>query len=199
MRNIPNILSIFRLCSVPILLWLTWAGHKNIFLGLFIFAIFTDWLDGFIARKFNQTTKLGAQLDSWADAAIYFTLAFSAYFLWPEIFIAEILYFILMIASIVVPVFLGLIKFHTLTSYHTWIVKTAAAAALISTIILFLGYPSWPFHAAAILSITAAIEQITITLITDQPESDVRTIWHVCQSNPKKSLSNENMESTKNK
>jgi len=65
--KIPNLLSILRiLMFVPFILLL--KNHQNNwFLVLAFIAIISDWLDGFLARKFNQITELGKVLDPIAD------------------------------------------------------------------------------------------------------------------------------------
>ena len=180
--TLPNILSCLRLATTPLLLWLAWHGYEYVFLVILIGALISDVLDGFIARKFNQTSELGARLDSWADATLYFTLAASAYLLWPLAFLAERAFFELMLCSIIVPAITGLLKFGTLTSYHTWLVKTAAATSAISALILFTGGPGWPFRTAAVITIAAALEQVAITLALQQPLSNVRSLWHVLRA-----------------
>ena len=60
-------LSILRLLLVPVFLWLLIADQFLIAFLVLMFASFTDWLDGFIARKFNQITSLGKVLDPSAD------------------------------------------------------------------------------------------------------------------------------------
>ncbi len=66
--TIPNILSFSRLLGVPIFFWLI-VGPQNDGLALALLAIsaFTDWLDGFLARKLNQFSRLGELLDPLAD------------------------------------------------------------------------------------------------------------------------------------
>ena len=77
--NIPNALTIGRLFLVPTVIV---AIGQEAWLGafaLFVLAGVTDGLDGFIAKRFDQRTKLGAYLDPLADKAllvsIYVTLA----------------------------------------------------------------------------------------------------------------------------
>ena len=60
-------LSILRLLLVPVFLWLLISDQFLIAFLVLMFASFTDWLDGFIARKFNQITSLGKVLDPSAD------------------------------------------------------------------------------------------------------------------------------------
>ena len=67
LKSLPNMLSILRLLLVPVFLWLLIADQFLIAFLVLMFASFTDWLDGFIARKFNQITSLGKVLDPSAD------------------------------------------------------------------------------------------------------------------------------------
>jgi cardiolipin synthase len=67
LKSVPNMLSILRLLLVPVFLWLLIADQFLVAFLVLMFASFTDWLDGFIARKFNQITSLGKVLDPSAD------------------------------------------------------------------------------------------------------------------------------------
>ena len=67
---IPNILTILRITSAPILVVVLLSNEINmVILGLIIFIIssITDFLDGYLARSFNQLSKLGKILDPIAD------------------------------------------------------------------------------------------------------------------------------------
>ena len=65
--TIPNLISILRLLLVPIVIWALLDGQVGWALGLFVLAGVSDGIDGFIARHFNQRSKLGAYLDPMAD------------------------------------------------------------------------------------------------------------------------------------
>jgi cardiolipin synthase len=66
--TIPNGLSVLRLIGVPVFLWLVLGPHLDAWaVGLLIASAATDWLDGKIARAFNQQSKLGEALDPAAD------------------------------------------------------------------------------------------------------------------------------------
>lgn len=65
--TIPNILSISRLALVPVLVALAYFGEAQAFLAVLAVSLLSDAFDGYIARKLNQTTELGARLDSWGD------------------------------------------------------------------------------------------------------------------------------------
>ncbi len=68
--NLANIVSIIRIALVPVVVILYFAefsGHYLWAAAVFALASFSDWLDGYLARKLNQTTEFGAFLDPLAD------------------------------------------------------------------------------------------------------------------------------------
>ena len=66
--TVPNALSVVRLLGVPVFLWLV-LGPEADGLAILVLAVagFTDWLDGRIARRWNQASRLGQLLDPAAD------------------------------------------------------------------------------------------------------------------------------------
>ena len=79
--TVPNALSAARLLGVPVFFWLI-VGPKNDGLALVILVIssFTDWLDGYLARRLNQFSRLGELLDPLADR-LYVVAALIALFM----------------------------------------------------------------------------------------------------------------------
>lgn len=65
--NIPNLLTLVRLVLIPFFVAASVRGHFAEAFILFVAAGLTDAIDGYIARRFNQRTKLGAFLDPAAD------------------------------------------------------------------------------------------------------------------------------------
>lgn len=65
--NIPNILTLLRIFLVPVFTYLFLTGRYGEALCVYLFAGFTDFLDGWIARSFQQKTTFGAILDPAAD------------------------------------------------------------------------------------------------------------------------------------
>ena len=73
MRTIPNILSISRICLVPIFIvayFLDGDGAKTYAISIYALASITDVLDGFLARRYGASTKLGKFLDPLGDKMI---------------------------------------------------------------------------------------------------------------------------------
>lgn len=70
MFNLPNVLTCLRILLVPILvvvLLTKFEGKELVALGVFLIAAFTDFLDGYIARRWGLVTPLGKLLDPAAD------------------------------------------------------------------------------------------------------------------------------------
>lgn len=71
--NIPNILTMMRIAAIPLIVFLLLDGEREPSFWaavLFSAASFTDWLDGFIARKMGIVTVFGKFLDPIADKLI---------------------------------------------------------------------------------------------------------------------------------
>ena len=66
--TIPNLLSLLRLCMIPLIIWL-YCTQKNYALTAVVLVLsgLTDMVDGYIARRFNMVTDLGKALDPVAD------------------------------------------------------------------------------------------------------------------------------------
>jgi len=181
--NLPNLVSLIRILMAPVLLYFAFMQQPNWFMGTLLFAVFTDVLDGFLARTLNQITTMGSHLDSWGDFVIYNTMAVCAWILWPDILQRELLYFITIVLSFILPAIIGFIKFQRFTSYHTWSVKVAVFVTVVSYVLLFAGLVDWPFRVAAVFCLYAAIEEIAITFLIRREHVDVRTVWQVLKYN----------------
>ena len=70
--TVPNILSFIRLALVPVFLLLIIQGHDGWALIVLVFSSVSDFLDGVIARRFKQVSRLGQLLDPAADRLFIF-------------------------------------------------------------------------------------------------------------------------------
>lgn len=68
--NIPNSLTALRIILVPIVIILHSFNYMYLSLFIFIFLVITDFLDGYFARRLNQTTTFGAIFDPIADKVV---------------------------------------------------------------------------------------------------------------------------------
>ena len=178
MHRIPNLLSSFRLVGAPLLLLLAWSGAGGAFLALLVASLLSDAIDGWLARRLALTSPLGARLDSWGDLATWAVLPVGVAWLWPERIAAELATVLAVAVAYTLPIALGLFRFGRLTSYHTWGAKASAVAMAVALVLLLAGGPSWPFHAAAVLLVAEALEEVAITCVLPRWTSDVPSFWH---------------------
>lgn len=70
--TLPNLISLARLSCIPLFLWLLFGSENRLGAALLLGGLgATDWVDGFIARRFNQVSELGKVLDPAADRILF--------------------------------------------------------------------------------------------------------------------------------
>lgn len=75
--TIPNILSFFRLCLIPVIVWLYCVKQNYLWTTvIFLISGITDIVDGFIARKFNMISDFGKAFDPVADKLTQISMMF---------------------------------------------------------------------------------------------------------------------------
>lgn len=141
----------------------------------------TDAVDGFIARRLNQTTSLGAKLDSWADLATQLALPFCGWWLRPEVLRQEAPFLAAGIFVYFAAIAVGFLKFRRLTDYHTWGGKLSAIVVAAAVIVLFADGPGWPFRIAMPIVVLACLEEIAITVVLPSRRTNVPSLWRALQ------------------
>jgi cardiolipin synthase len=68
--SIPNIITLGRIILVPFIVWAIASNQMEIAFAIFIVAGVSDAVDGFLAKRFNMASELGALLDPLADKAL---------------------------------------------------------------------------------------------------------------------------------
>jgi phosphatidylglycerophosphate synthase len=173
--NIPNLLSVVR---IPLSIFIIPYGEsKAILLALFIACALTDFLDGYIARKYKLESRTGAYLDSFADFVF-----FSAVILYLFIHQKEIIYnngFLLI--SIVTVRILSLIicywrnkRFYIL---HTIGNKTSGFFIFLFICInIFIPLHSFVFFLLLYVLLCAA-EEMTIMIFIKSPDVNIKRLY----------------------
>ena len=70
MHNIPNFITLARIFLVPLTVWLIISDAYGWAFAAFILAGASDGVDGYLARRFDWRSELGAYLDPLADKAL---------------------------------------------------------------------------------------------------------------------------------
>jgi len=69
--TVPNLLSVFRLLCTPLFLWLLFDRHDRAGAAFLLGGLgATDWVDGYVARHFNQVSNVGKVIDPMADRVL---------------------------------------------------------------------------------------------------------------------------------
>lgn len=71
--TVPNLVTLLRLCVLPVFVWLLLGEQNRVAAALVLAALgATDWVDGWIARRFDQGSRLGRLFDPTADRILFF-------------------------------------------------------------------------------------------------------------------------------
>jgi cardiolipin synthase len=68
--NLPNLITIARILSVPVMVWAIVSGEMLIAFWLFVLAGLSDVVDGYLAKRLSMKSELGSYLDPLADKAL---------------------------------------------------------------------------------------------------------------------------------
>ena len=184
LKTIPNILSISRLILIPAMIIPAYyidnePNARFIFLIMFIIIGVTDKLDGTLARYLNQTTALGAKLDTIADMVFYPLIALWLYRFesgvvgewWNLIYFLLALYFFKMIT--------GKIKFGYVPAFHTIGAKTFSASLYFFMIIAMLdsNLAESIFPLLCVIGFINQIEETYILLTRDSVDENIRSVF----------------------
>ncbi len=179
MKNIPNILSIYRIVASPVLVSLIFLNQRGLFFFIFVISLFTDILDGFFARKFNLESKTGALLDSIGDIATLITgiigiAIFEQHFVFqhhiPIISIFGFYFF---------QKCLSIWRYGKISSFHTYTAKMTAHVQGIFFISLFcFGTNLWLFYTVVVMSTLTFIEDSILVCLLPKWQTNVKgLLW----------------------
>ena len=178
--TIPNIISLYRLLSVPFLLYVAYLGKERLFFYWFLFNAFTDALDGFIARTFNMQTKWGAKLDSLADFFMYFLAMYALIRLkGNELEPVKYSFYLLIFYYLFTDLF-ALIKFKEISSLHLYLSKLNGIIQSIFFIMLFtIGFNPYYYWIMFIFATLSFVENMYFLIKLKKIRSDLKGIYWV--------------------
>ena len=176
--TIPNAITLSRILGSPVLIVLARSGRPYWLVGLTVLLVFTEWLDGFLARRTHVTSAVGARLDTVADAVFYLSLLIALIAWQPTTIANEMIWMMAAITSYAFSWLASLVKFRRLPSYHTWAAKGVWLLVGAGTICLLADLSVWPFRIAMVCVTIANVEAICITAVLSQCKVDVPTLWH---------------------
>jgi phosphatidylglycerophosphate synthase len=181
---IVNGLTLYRLLAGPVLLYFIFTDNINVFKWLLPISFFTDMLDGFLARKLNVSTVVGAKLDSIADDITIVVAIIGAFVFKPEFIKQELMIILILLALFIIQMVLSFIRYRNFSSFHTYLAKLAALMQGMFLILLFiLDTPSYfLFVSAAIVTMLDLIEEIIIVLLLPTAQTNVKGLYWVMKN-----------------
>ncbi len=182
--NIPNLLSLYRLLATPVLAYVAYLGEEQVFFYWFLTNMFTDALDGFIARKFNMQTKLGAKLDSLADFAMY-VLAMYAFvqLKWEVLSPYRISFFMIFFYYMFIDIF-ALFKFREIASLHLIISKINGVVQGMFFLLLFtVGFNAYFYWLMFVLASLGFVENMFFLIKIDKMSPQMKGIYWYLKRN----------------
>jgi phosphatidylglycerophosphate synthase len=179
-RNVPNAISTARLCATSVLLASAVLRRAELFKWLLLACLLSDFLDGWIARTFHLSSKLGASLDSIADVL---TLSIAAFGLWifQRAFVsAHYGGLLLVVGFFVAELMAALWRYGRPSSFHTLLAHVASymnGFFLIS--IFFWGYLGWVYYPTVIVCVAELAEEMALVFLLPEWRTDVGGIYRV--------------------
>ena len=177
-RNLPNLVSGVRIALVPAILTAALAGSRPWFIVCVTISLATDALDGFLARRLHAYSDLGRKLDSAADYLTMVTGLAGIALLWPDIVRRELTWVVVGLGAFFAVIVYGLVRLGRAPCYHTWLSKLGAVTLAFSLVPLLGDWTPVPFHAAIVLEVIAAVEEMTIALLVPSHVGEMATVWH---------------------
>ena len=178
---IVNAITLYRLLAAFILLYFILTREREVFKWMLAVSFFTDAIDGILARTLKVVSVTGSRLDSIADdltvlMAVVGIIVFQPGFMWEQR-----LPVIAMLGLYLVQLTLALIRYGRLSSFHTYLAKSAAILQALF-LVLFFFLPEEPiklFYVAAAVTMLGLIEEILLVLLLPEWHSDVKGLWWI--------------------
>ena len=154
--NIPNCLTLIRIALLPVVVWRFRKGDSMGALIVYLMAMLTDAVDGFIARRYNQVTALGKLLDPLADKLSLVTLI--------ALFVADgqiplWLMGIILLKEVAMVVGGAVALKRGIVVYALPIGKITTVAFITSIVVRFLG---WRMTADVLLGVSVVLSMVAL-------------------------------------
>lgn len=176
-----NLITFYRLTAAVMLLILILRKEFAAFRLLLAISFLTDAVDGFLARRFNVVSILGARVDSVADDLTVVAAIVGLAVYDPDLFRSEWLLTGILILLYLIQNSLALVRYRRLTSFHTYLAKIAAVfQGIFLVLAFFLPEPAlFLFYLTAGLTMADLAEEIMIVLLLPQWQANVKGLYWV--------------------
>ncbi|HAM63458.1 MAG TPA: CDP-alcohol phosphatidyltransferase [Erysipelotrichaceae bacterium] len=173
-KYIPNTLTCIRIFLS--LLLLIFPPFSFPFTFIFIVCGFTDVLDGWIARKMNVISEIGAKLDSFAD---FMVITIVLLRILPRLLVPKLAYPWLLVILLVrlVSVSIGLLKYRTICFLHTYTNKVTGMMIFSLPILLLWIDVSIVLFISCLLATISSVEELLINATSVRLDRNVKSLF----------------------
>jgi CDP-diacylglycerol--glycerol-3-phosphate 3-phosphatidyltransferase len=170
----PNIITIARLLSVPVLAWFAYRRMDTAFAALLLPALASDVADGWIARKLGVESQLGAMLDSIADILLMSVMLYAIWPLHPYVYQDHGWAIIGVVILLGLMHLASLLRYGRLASFHTYLIRSGIFLFSVFAVILFLfGFVPWLLYLAGIVCSLGALEHFAILVLLPEWQPNI--------------------------
>lgn len=176
-----NSLTVYRVLAAGLLAVLVFEHCWTFFRWMLVLSFFTDAVDGFLARYFKVTSKLGTMMDSIGDdltvgAAILGMLFYRPAFLSDKWIMTAVLIFLYLLQNL-----MALFRYGKLSGFHIYTAKLAAVCQGVFFLCFYFcaQVPGWLFYAASLITAAGLVEEITLILLLRRWRRDVKGLYWV--------------------
>lgn len=179
--TVPNFLSLCRILFIPLLLYFVHNEMRLAFMISYLLVALTDFFDGKVARKFNQTSDIGKTLDSFCDLVFYLSTAYYIYKLYPHQLTPNLPLLYALIAIIALSFIVSLVRIKKPMMLHTWLLKLPSG--LLFFYVLFSYFYDTPIALGFVLVVymLGFIESIIIFIKYGDIDPDSKSLFHIKQ------------------
>lgn len=178
---IINGITFYRVIAAPFLVYLLFAEHYNLFKWLILLSFFTDFIDGFLARKYKVTSVFGTRLDSIGDDLTILVAMLALFVMKPDFISSQKVIFIAIGILFIIQTAYAFFRYGKITSFHTYLAKLAALLqGVFLLLVFFTGQPVMIlFYAAAIVTMLELIEETILVQLLPVWKPNVKGLFWV--------------------
>ena len=174
-KQLPNTISVFRLLAALVLLAMAYLQMHTAFAWLLVPALFSDFLDGWLARKLRIESDLGTLLDSVADILLMLVIIVSIWFLHPMVYQEHWQIFALVVGFWSFAHAAALFRYHRPASFHTRLLQVGILLFGLFALVLFTyGFIPWMLYLAGTVSLLGGLEHLTLLVLLPEWTPNIR-------------------------
>lgn len=179
--RIINLITLYRIVTFPLLIFFVLTQHINVFKWLLLVSFITDAIDGYLARKYNATSILGAKLDSIGDDLTILAAVVGLFVVQFNFIEKELTLILILLGLFFIQLVFSLIRYKKISTFHTYLAKTAAVVTAIFLLSIFffeeIFYPL--FYASFIITSLELMEETIIIFLLPKWKTNLKGLYWI--------------------